>query len=343
MLLSEFDYELPKELIAQQPLARRDDSRMMVLNRSDGSFTDDLFTSFPKYLREGDVLVLNNTKVFPARLYGKSETGARVEVFLVEEREPNTWTALARPGKRLKTGKRVAFGDELRAEVIDKADSGLVVFKFECEGNLESMVDRLGSTPLPPYIKRASAEPDVDRDRYQTLYAKERGAIAAPTAGLHFTRDLLDQIGKRGVEVIEITLHVGYATFEPVRVEDLSRHRVSPERFEISRDAAELLTKAKKVGRRIVAVGTTTTRALESAVNEDNTFSAGSRMADLTIVPGYEFKAVDCLLTNFHLPKSSLLVLVSAFAGHGAVMRAYRHAVEEEYRFYSYGDCMFVA
>ena len=342
MLLSEFDFELPPELIAQEPLDKRDASRMLVLERGNGRVSDNVFSAFPSFLNSGDVLVVNNTKVFPARLYGETESGAKVEIFLVEKEAENLWSTLARPGKRLKPGKVVIFGPNLRAEVVAKEATGRVLLRFECKGSFDDAVDELGETPLPPYIKRMPGESESDSRRYQTLYASERGAIAAPTAGLHFTDHLLEELRNNGVEIVEITLHVGYGTFEPVRVEDLSEHSVSPEKFEISKTSAAALTKAKAEKRRIVAVGTTTTRALESAVAEDGSFSAGKQTSNLTITPGYGFGAVDALLTNFHLPKSSLLVLVSTFAGHENVMNAYRHAVEERYRFYSYGDCMLI-
>jgi S-adenosylmethionine:tRNA ribosyltransferase-isomerase len=265
-----------------------------------------------------------------------------VEVILVEKLGEDRWSVLARPAKRLKPGKKVFFGDELVGEVFEKTDSGRVIFDFEHAGDFDGIVDRLGQTPLPPYIKRGASDIDTDRSRYQTLYAKERGAIAAPTAGLHFTEDVMDAVRKKGIDVAEITLHVGYGTFEPVRVDDIDDHRVSMERFEIDRKTAGFLTQAKKDGRRIVAVGTTTTRALESAFTAENEFSAGRQETDLTILPGYKFKAVDALLTNFHLPMSSLLVLVSTFAGHERTLGAYRHAVRSGYRFYSYGDCLFI-
>jgi S-adenosylmethionine:tRNA ribosyltransferase-isomerase len=318
MLISEFDFQLPDELIAQDPLSGRDQSRMLVVRRSDGSFADKQFTDFPEELGSSDVLVLNNTKVFPARLNGQLETGAAVELFLVEETDENIWIALARPGRRLKAGKKILFGCGLSANVIEK----------------------VGATPLPPYISRAASS--EDRARYQTVYASSRGAIAAPTAGLHFTPAILDTIRGRGVEIREITLHVGYGTFEPVRVEHVAEHNVMPERFEIGPETAAALNSALVEGRRIVAVGTTTTRALETSVARHGQVVAERSLADLTIRPGYKFAAVTALLTNFHLPKSSLLVLVSTFGGHELIMNSYRHAVESRYRFYSYGDCMFV-
>lgn len=342
MLITEFDFELPEELIAQEPPEARDASRMLVLDRSNATYSDEAFTAFPDFLRDGDCLVINNTKVFPARLYGETETGARIEIFLVEETPDGSWSALARPAKRLKTGKQIVFGAGFSAEVVGKEDSGRVILRFESKGGFEETVDQMGETPLPPYIKRAAGGSDSDRERYQTLYAKERGAIAAPTAGLHFTDAVFEKIRNKEIEIVEITLHVGYGTFERVRVIDLDEHRVSTERFDISEDAANRLSDAKRAGRRLVAVGTTTTRALETASASDGSFRQGKQASDLTIVPGYRFKAVDALLTNFHLPKSSLLVLVSAFAGHSLVLSAYKHAVDERYRFYSYGDCMLI-
>jgi len=341
MLITEFDYELPDELIAQEPLAERSASRMLVVDRERREFSDHIFAEFPSFTRSGDLIVVNNTRVFPARLLGKSETGANVELFLVEEREAGTWETLARPARRLEPGKRVVFTDKLTAEVIDKTDEGRVVVRFEADGDLDMLIDEIGRTPLPPYIKR-QADDNGDRERYQTVYAKERGAIAAPTAGLHFTPSVIDAVKSAGAELAEVTLHVGYGTFEPVRVDDLSQHTVMAERYSIDDQTAEKLNAAKAAGRRIIAVGTTTTRALESNIAEFAAFKSGRHAAKLTITPGYKFRAVDALLTNFHLPKSSLLVLTSTFGGHELIMRAYRHAVVERYRFYSYGDCMLI-
>jgi S-adenosylmethionine:tRNA ribosyltransferase-isomerase len=342
MLITEFDYELPDELIAQEPLAERSASRILVVDRERCEFSDHLFAAFPSFVRSGDLIVINNTRVFPARLLGKSETGANVELFLVEEREAGTWETLARPARRLRPGKRVVFGDELTAEVIEKTDDGRVIVRFEADGDLDRLIDEIGRTPLPPYIKR-QADDNGDRERYQTVYAKERGAIAAPTAGLHFTPQVIDAVKGAGADIAEITLHVGYGTFEPVRVDDLSQHTVMAERYSIDDETAEKLNAAKVAGRRIIAVGTTTTRALESNIAEFAAFKSGRHAAKLTITPGYKFRAVDALLTNFHLPKSSLLVLTSTFGGHELIMRAYGHAVAERYRFYSYGDCMFIS
>lgn len=342
MKISDLDYFLPDELIAQQPADRRDDSRMLVVDRGAGSFSDRTFGDLCEYLRPDDLLVLNNTKVFPARLLGRSSTGANIELFLIDKDDNNRWRALARPARRLQPGKQIDFAGKLTAEVIEKTTDGKVLVSFgECT-DLFQVLDEIGKTPLPPYIKRDASVIDADRDRYQTVFAKNRGAIAAPTAGLHFTPEVLEKIRAKGVSIAEITLHVGYGTFEPVRVDDLSDHRVSAEKFEIRPEAAENINAAKKSGRRIVAVGTTTTRALESSFSEHGHIVPGNWTADLTITPGYEFRAVDVLLTNFHLPQSSLLVLTSTFGGHDLIMSAYRHAVAERYRFYSYGDCMLI-
>ncbi|REJ75308.1 MAG: tRNA preQ1(34) S-adenosylmethionine ribosyltransferase-isomerase QueA [Acidobacteria bacterium] len=343
MLLSDFEYELPEELIAQEPLPNREDSRMLAVDRALGSFSDLRFRSFPEFIREGDVVVLNNTKVFPARLIGNTDTGATVELFLTEQIGERIWEALARPAKRLKPGKVVRFGDVLTAEVKDGPNRGRVLAEFSYEGDFFGTLDQVGKTPLPPYIKRDEGTPSEDRSRYQTVYARETGAIAAPTAGFHFTPEILEKVRDRGAETVEITLHVGYGTFEPVREEDLSKHSVQPERFEIRDSESERLNKARQDGQRIVAIGTTTTRALEACISKFGSFVPGKQIADLTIVPGYRFRAIDALLTNFHLPCSSLLVLVSTFGGHELIMRAYNHAVAEKYRFYSYGDCMFLS
>jgi S-adenosylmethionine:tRNA ribosyltransferase-isomerase len=340
MQIDDFNFELPPELIAQQPLDERSASRMLTIDRASGSIRDSLFADFPKLLRPGDALVLNNTKVFPARLFGTTNTGASVELFLVHEIEPLVWEALARPAKRLKPGRSVIFDDRLSAAVVEQRGEGRVVIEFSTEGDFDVALNRVGRTPLPPYIKRVS-EQKGDRERYQTVFAKEKGAIAAPTAGLHFTPSVLAEIESAGVSIAEITLHVGYGTFEPVRVDDLSEHRVTGEAFEIAESAAETLNRAKRDGR-IIAVGTTVTRTLEHALATSGEFRASRGVADLTIRPGYKFRAIDGLLTNFHLPKSSLLVLVSTFAGHELIMNAYRHAVGGQYRFYSYGDCSYI-
>jgi S-adenosylmethionine:tRNA ribosyltransferase-isomerase len=343
MLITDFDFQLPDALIAQEPLQNREKSRMMVVSRASNSFRDEHFYNFPKFLKKGDVIVLNNTKVFPARLFGTSETGAKIELFLVREIENRVWETLARPARRLKTGKKILFGENLGAEVLDKTEEGRVFVRFETDGDFDAILDEIGKTPLPPYIKRDAMGFDKDRERYQTVFARERGAIAAPTAGLHFTPQILEEIKNSGISIAEITLHVGYGTFEPVRVNDLSEHKVLPENYEISDKTAEILNQAKAENRRIIAIGTTTTRTLETAVSRHGKFLAERNLADLTITPGYKFKAINGLLTNFHLPQSSLLVLVSTFGGYELIMESYKHAVAAKFRFYSYGDCMFIS
>jgi S-adenosylmethionine:tRNA ribosyltransferase-isomerase len=348
MLLSEFDYELPEELIAQQPLEQRDASRMLILDRSTQTHEDSKFELLPICIRPGDVVVVNNTRVFPARLIGQREpTGGGVEVLLVREVKTAVWEALVRPAQRLKVGARLRFGDSaLRAEVIECLVKGFRLLRFETEssGNkpLESLIFEQGQTPLPHYIRRHGGESVDDSERYQTVFARERGAIAAPTAGLHFTPEVISAVQARGAQVVEITLHVGYGTFEPVRVDKVEEHRVAPESFQITEEAASVINESRTQGGRVIAVGTTTTRALESSVNKMGLVGAGAGESELTITPGYRFRITDALLTNFHLPRSSLLLLVSAFAGRDFTLAAYRHAVATRYRFYSYGDCMFV-
>jgi S-adenosylmethionine:tRNA ribosyltransferase-isomerase len=363
MLVSDFDYELPDRLIAQEPAARRDASRLLVVNRETGELTDSVFTALPDYLRADDLLVLNNTRVFPARLIGRrlrvtprGETvlGGRVEVFLVSRVEPLVWEALVKPGRALTPGARVEFArGKLTAEVITWRERGRRVVRFEAAGDFDEIIDRIGRTPLPPYIKR-DEEDRLDAERYQTVFARERGAVAAPTAGLHFTSQLLERLRGAGVEITEITLHVGYGTFQPVRVERVEDHRVEPETYSICEEAAASINRALSEGRRVIAVGTTTTRALESAakwrVDEQRSGEAevharitpGTATTDLFIYPGFEFRVVSGLVTNFHLPRSSLLMLVSGFGRRELILKAYRHAIEREYRFYSYGDAMLI-
>ena len=344
MRVSAFDYELPPELIAQEPLPQRDASRMLIIDRAQQSWTDSQFRELPQQLGSSDLLVINNTRVFPARLMGRREPGGgRVEILLVREMEPNVWEALVKPGRRLKKGDEVSFaGANLTAQLLDEPGPELRQLRLQSLKSLDSVLDEFGDMPLPPYISRPSGSSVADRERYQTLFAKERGAIAAPTAGLHFTPGLIEQIAARGARVAEITLHVGYGTFEPVRVDDTEIHQVAPERYEIESAAAQAINETRARSGRVIAVGTTTTRALESAVNDSGSLNAARGSATLTIVPGYKFRVVDALLTNFHLPRSSLLMLVSAFAGHELTLDAYRHAVASRYRFYSYGDCMLV-
>ena len=351
MRISDFDFELPEELIAQYPLERRDASRMLVVNRAEESWRDGSFAEFPSKLREGDTVVVNNTRVFPARLVGRREpTGGRVELLLVRRREEfsgETWEVLAKPARRLEAGARMTFGDgRLSAETLSLTEEGAGrVVRFQADGDFAALLEEFGRMPLPPYIKRATedlASAVEDRERYQTVYAAAPGAIAAPTAGLHFTPRVFDELHARGVRTAEVTLHVGYGTFAPVRADELSEHRVAAERFEIRAEAAEKINRTKQRGGRVVAVGTTTVRALESAVDEAGRVRPGHGETGLTITPGYRFRVVDAMLTNFHLPRSSLLVLVSAFAGRDLVLDAYRYAVAARYRFYSYGDCMLI-
>jgi S-adenosylmethionine:tRNA ribosyltransferase-isomerase len=349
MQVSDFDYELQPELIAQQPLGDRAASRMLVVDRAKETWTDSQFQKFPEYLKANDALVLNNTRVFPARLEGKrSVSGGVVELLLIRKVGPSLWEALGRPARRLRKGVQMQFGRTLRAEIRDELEHGRRLVEFEADGDLDQIIDQIGETPLPPYIKRDpgndgnDAGDNHDKERYQTVYATQRGAIAAPTAGLHFTANTLNEVRARGASISEVTLHVGYGTFEPVRSEEVASHRVAGEWSSVGPEAAAAIRQARSSGGRVVAVGTTTTRSLEAAANADGFVNEGSGFADLTIVPGYKFRVVDALLTNFHLPRSSLLLLVSAFAGRDLILEAYRHAVREGYRFYSYGDCMLI-
>jgi S-adenosylmethionine:tRNA ribosyltransferase-isomerase len=344
MQLSEFDYDLPDELIAQQPLERRDASRMLVVNRHARTWTEYSFASFPELVHTGDVVVINNTRVFPARLLGhRDPSGGRVEVLLFREIDASVWEALVRPAHKLNQGARVCFGESsLRAEVVGCSSGGLRQLKFAGEKPLDVLIDEVGQTPLPPYIKRSSGSSATDKERYQTIFARQQGAIAAPTAGLHFTPAIMQALRERGAGIAEITLHVGYGTFEPVRTDEIAAHKVAAEFFEIGHAAAKMINEARARGGRIIAIGTTTTRALETAAGGDGVIRPQNGATDLTIKPGYKFTAVDALLTNFHLPRSSLLILVSAFAGRKLVLNAYRAAVEARFRFYSYGDCMLV-
>ncbi|CAN5665392.1 tRNA preQ1(34) S-adenosylmethionine ribosyltransferase-isomerase QueA [soil metagenome] len=342
MHISEFDYELPKELIAQQPLPHRDSSRMLVVDREKKAWVDTYFSALPGYVSENDVLVINNTSVFPARLVGERDpSGGRVEVLLVRELGASVWEALVKPGARLRQGAHLKFGDSrLRADVLDAPGNGLRKLRFEYEGPWEAVLEEVGQTPLPHYINRPDGVSPVDRERYQTIFASQKGAVAAPTAGLHFTPQILDLVLARGAKIAEITLHVGYGTFEPVRVDNVAQHRVASEEFQVPAKAASAINDARVGGGRVIAVGTTTARALESSANARGQLEPARTKADVTIVPGYNFRVIDALLTNFHLPRSSLLLLVCAFAGRDFLLHAYRHAVSQGYRFYSYGDCM---
>jgi len=344
MRLSDLHYDLPPERIAQYPCEPRDQARLLVLDRRTGALEDACIKDLPQWLRAGDVLVLNDTRVFPARLIGRREpTGGQVEVFLVRETAPKTWTALVKPGRRVRVGDRLTFGQgDLHGIVTGRLEDGRRTIAFTYEGDFFALLDRIGHTPLPPYITR-EAETPFDRERYQTVYATTPGSIAAPTAGLHFTPELLSTLAAQGVEIVKLTLHVGYGTFQPVRTENLAAHRVEPEVYVVPEATAQRINAAKREGRRVIAVGTTSTRTLETVAEEGadgNFVRAGQGMTDLTIVPGFRFRILDGLLTNFHLPRSSLLALVVAFGGYEPVMRAYRHAVAAGYWFYSYGDAM---
>ena len=347
MTIKDYDFELPAELIAQTPLDERAASRMLVVDRAAQNWRDERFRNFAEFVQAGDAVVFNNTRVFPARLVGRRENFAgKIEIFLVRRIEGDIWETLARPARRLSVGTKIVFGanDELRAEIIGKTVAGRVLARFEANGEAGffELLETVGQVPLPPYIARENLPTANDRERYQTVFAKEAGAIAAPTAGLHFTPEILQQIKERGARVVEITLHVGYGTFEPVRVANLTQHKVAPEFYEISDAAAQIINQTKRENRRVIAVGTTTTRTLEAATDENNQIAWGANWANLTVTPDYKFKTVDALLTNFHLPQSSLLMLVSTFAGRELILQAYRHAVAEKYRFYSYGDCMLI-
>lgn len=340
--LRAYAFELPPALIAQHPAERRDASRMMVLDRRSGDSKDRVFSDILEHVQPEDVLVLNNTKVFPARLVGTREPGGgRAELFLVRPGAPGTWTVLAKPGRKLQPGARIRLSEDVSAVIEDVLDDGKRHVRFMTRSGQapDGLLDELGRMPLPPYIRREKPELE-DRERYQTVYAKARGAIAAPTAGLHFTKAILDRLRAQGTTIAEVTLHVGYGTFEPVHSTDLRSHAVSAEQIEVSPEAAAAINAARKNGGRIIAVGTTTTRTLEATVDADGVIQPFRGEATLTITPGYTFRAIDALLTNFHLPESSLLVLVSAFAGRKSVLAAYERAVAEGYRFYSYGDCM---
>jgi S-adenosylmethionine:tRNA ribosyltransferase-isomerase len=356
MQLSDFDYELPEELIAQQPLEQRDASRMLIVNRRAQTLQDSKFQLLPESIQPGDVIVVNNTRVFPARLIGQREpSGGRVEVLLIRElkfeelsvglREDagQIWEALVRPAHRLKPGACIRFGDSnLHAEVLEDSAKGCRLLRFEGDKPFETLINELGQTPLPPYIRRPLGTSAADGERYQTVFARERGAIAAPTAGLHFTPEVTEALLERQARVVEITLHVGYGTFQPVRVDNIEQHQVDAESYEIREEAARVINESRTQGGQVIAVGTTTVRALESAANADGWVESGKGETRLTIIPGYRFHITDALLTNFHLPRSSLLLLVCAFAGRNLTLDAYRYAVAARFRFYSYGDCMLV-
>ncbi len=333
-----FDFYLPEELIAQKPVQKRDESRLLAVNLKNHTYEDKHFFDITNYLKPGDVLVRNNTKVIPARLLGiKEKTGAHCELLLLKQIEGDNWECLTRPAKSLKVGARVDFGDgKLIAECIEERDEGLRVFKFIYDGIFLEVLDALGKMPLPPYIR----EQLCTNDRYQTVYAKFEGSAAAPTAGFHFTEELFDKIKKMGVEVVDITLHIGLGTFRPVKVTDTKDHVMHSEVYEISEEAAAKLNKAKAENRRIIAIGTTSVRTLEANYTKYNTFKPTKESTNIFIQPGYQYKTVKAIITNFHLPKSTLIMLVSAFAGREFTLELYKHAVEEKYRFFSFGDSM---
>ncbi|MEE9168662.1 MAG: tRNA preQ1(34) S-adenosylmethionine ribosyltransferase-isomerase QueA [bacterium] len=341
MKLSDFKYPLPDEFIAQYPVEKRDESRLLVVNRENDNISHHTFRDLPEFLRKGDCLVINETKVFPARLMGtKEKTDAQVEIFLLRELESSLWEVLVKPARKVRVGNRLSLTDDLYCDVIDNTVSGGRVVRFNYNGNFFSIVQKLGRSPLPPYIKR---EPeDLDKERYQTIFAKVRGAVAAPTAGLHFTEELVKTSKSRGVRVVPIVLHVGLGSFRPVMVEDLSRHKMDSEYYEVYEESARIINETKSNGGKVIAVGTTSVRALETAVTSDNMVKTENGWTDKFIYPPYSFKIVDALITNFHLPCSTLLMLASAFAGQELITAAYREAVNEKYRFYSYGDAMLI-
>jgi len=343
MQLADFDYDLPPELIAQTPATERNESRLLVLDRTTSTVSHKTFKSLPDYLRPGDLLVLNDTRVIPARLFGFKETGGKVEILLNEIQDPENqiWDCLSRSSRPLKPGTLIRFDEGLTGEILAGAEHPRRMIRFNGHVDIAGCLERIGHMPLPPYIDREDST--TDRDRYQTVFAREAGALAAPTAGLHFTEESLQKISSNGVEIHYVTLHVGLGTFLPVRADNITEHKMHEERFSLSTETAAALTTAKNEGRRIVAIGTTVTRALESAWNSDaEEMKAGAGRTDIFIYPGYQFKTVDALLTNFHLPQSTLLMLVSAFAGREYILKAYHEAISKQYRFYSYGDCMLI-
>ncbi|MDD3767177.1 MAG: tRNA preQ1(34) S-adenosylmethionine ribosyltransferase-isomerase QueA [Eubacteriales bacterium] len=338
MNTKDFYYELPQELIAQHPLENREKSRLMCMSRKSGEISHKKFEDIINFLHGGDCLVLNDTRVLPARLYGEKEkSGGKVEFLLLNRRENDVWEVILRPGKRAKIGSRFVFGGELKAEVLDVINDGNRLVRFEYEGLFENVLDRLGEIPLPPYI----TEKLSDSERYQTVYSKHQGSAAAPTAGLHFSNELLNKIQEKGIKTVFVTLHVGLGTFRPVKAEKLEEHKMHCEFYSLSQEAADVINETKKSGKRVVAVGTTSVRTLESC-GEGGLVKPGSGWTDIFIYPPYEFKIVDALITNFHLPESTLLMLVSAFAGREKVLNAYRSAIEEKYRFFSFGDAMYL-
>ncbi|MCD8036058.1 MAG: tRNA preQ1(34) S-adenosylmethionine ribosyltransferase-isomerase QueA [Clostridiales bacterium] len=340
MKTSDFYYDLPEELIAQEPLKDRSASRLLVLDKETGKIEHKIFKDITQYLYKGDCLVINDTKVMPARLIGaRKNTGARVEILLLVRKDMDTWEVLTYPGKKAKPGDRIVFGDgRLEAEILEVIEGGNRIVKFHYEGVFENILDELGEMPIPPYITHKLE----DKNRYQTVYAEHEGSAAAPTAGLHFTKELLEEIKDMGVEIVHVTLHVGLGTFRPVKVEDVTNHEMHSEYYIVEQAEADKINNARKNGGRIIAVGTTSTRTLESVADEDGIIHAQSGWTKIFIYPGYKFKAIDCLITNFHLPESTLIMLVAALVGKDTILNTYKIAVEEKYRFFSFGDCMFV-
>ena len=340
MKTSDFYYDLPQELIAQDPLEDRSSSRLLHLSMKDGSVEHRHFTDILDYLKEGDCLVVNDTRVIPARLYGhKEETGALIEILLLKRKENDIWECLVKPGKKARPGAKIVFGDGiLKGEIIDVVEEGNRLIQFQYEGIFEEILDQLGEMPLPPYITHKLE----DKNRYQTVYAKNDGSAAAPTAGLHFTQELLQKVQEKGVKIAHVTLHVGLGTFRPVKVDDVENHHMHSEFYVVEEDQAKLINDTKKQGGRVISVGTTSCRTLESATGEDGVLRAGSGWTEIFIYPGYQFKMIDGLITNFHLPESTLMMLVSALAGKDWIMAAYEEAVKERYRFFSFGDAMMI-
>lgn len=337
-----FNFSLPESLIAQRPAGDRSSSRLMLLNKKNGAIRHTRFSSFPDMLDRGDTLVLNNTKVFPARLMAKRISGAKVEILLIRQHDGSVWDAYVRGLKKIKPGEILLIGDG-KAELVEKLEGGIGRFRFDSGQDVERLTANFGLVPLPPYIKRPGGQTDEsDQERYQTVYAKAKGSCAAPTAGLHFSDKILKQIIAKGIQVIEITLHVGPGTFKPVKSDNIEDHNMDREHYEISDKSANAINEAKTSGRRVIAVGSTVTRALESAVSQNGSIEPGAGSTSLYITPGFKFQMVDALLTNFHLPKSTLLILVSAFARRDNALKAYQEAIRERYRFYSYGDAMFI-
>ena len=337
--IDEFDYNLPKELIAQTPIENRSDSKLLVMDRNTGAIEDKVFKDITSYFKSGDVLVLNDTKVLPARIFGiKEETGAHIELLLLKNLKNDTWECLSRPFKRLNVNTIIKFSDNLTGKVIEKLEEGIVHVKFSYEGIFIEEIEKIGLMPLPPYIHESLK----DQSRYQTVYAKYLGSAAAPTAGLHFTKELLTKLKEKGVEILYVTLHVGLGTFRPVEESDITKHHMHSEKYIMTEEVAKKLNLAKKEGRKIYAVGTTSTRTLEAIMNKYHEFKACEENTNIFIYPGYKFLAIDGLITNFHLPKSTLVMLVSAFSTKENILNAYNHAIEKKYRFFSFGDAMFI-